>query len=101
VTTPTTSRLALVLTLAFWRAAGIRALRTVLVTAAPFLLPLVGVLFGAFAGLVVGLFFEQTIIGFLTRLGIDMTGFAMWQIGASLGFLGAFFRSSSVNRSKA
>jgi len=42
VTTTPTSRLALILTLAFWRAAGIRALRTALVAAAPFLLPLVG-----------------------------------------------------------
>ena len=42
MTTTPTSRLALILTLAFWRAAGIRALRTALVAAAPFLLPLVG-----------------------------------------------------------
>jgi hypothetical protein len=42
VTTTPTSRLALILTLAFWRAAGIRALRTALVAAAPLLLPLVG-----------------------------------------------------------
>src|SRR5690606_36014458 len=42
VTTTPTSHLALILTLAFWRAAGIRALRTALVAAAPFLLPLAG-----------------------------------------------------------
>ncbi|MFD4992819.1 hypothetical protein ACFWH7_04350 [Cellulosimicrobium cellulans] len=42
MTTTPTSRLALILTLAFWRAAGIRALRTALVAAAPLLLPLVG-----------------------------------------------------------
>lgn len=42
MTTTPTSRLALILTLAFWRAAGIRALRTALVAAAPLLVPLVG-----------------------------------------------------------
>ena len=42
MTTTTTRRLALILTLAFWRAAGTRALRTVLVAAAPLLVPLVG-----------------------------------------------------------
>lgn len=42
MTTTPTSCLALILTLAFWRAAGIRALRTALVAAAPLLLPLVG-----------------------------------------------------------
>ncbi len=62
-----------------------------------FLAPLIGVLFGAFSGFVVGLFFEQTIVGFLTRIGFDMAGFAVWQVGAALGFIGAFFRASQTN----
>lgn len=41
MTTPTTSRLAVILTAAFWQAAGARALRTVLVAVLPFLAPLI------------------------------------------------------------
>lgn len=41
MTTPTTSRLAVILTAAFWQAAGARALRTVLVAILPFLAPLI------------------------------------------------------------
>lgn len=65
-----------------------------------FLSPLIGVLFGAFSGFIVGLFFEQTIVGFMTRIGFDMAGFAVWQMGAALGFVGAFFRSSQTNNTK-
>ena len=54
-----------------------------------------GTLCGAFAGWIVGLFFGKTILAFLATLGI--TGFNMWQIGAVLGFVGGFFRSSNVN----
>lgn len=59
-----------------------------------FLVPVLGVLFGAFAGWVVGLFFAETILGFLSRIGMDTAGFAMWQVGAALGFLGAFFKAT-------
>lgn len=41
-TPTTTTRLAVILTAAFWQAAGARALRTVLVALLPFLAPLVG-----------------------------------------------------------
>ena len=57
---------------------------------------ILGTLLGAFAGWVVGLFFGETILSFFAALGI--TGFKMWQIGASLGFIGGFFRSSTSVR---
>jgi hypothetical protein len=56
------------------------------------LFPLFGAAMGAFSGWVVGLFFSETILGFLATFGIK--GFAMWQVGLSLGFIGGFFRSS-------
>jgi len=56
------------------------------------LAPLLGVLFGAFAGWIVGWFFEATILGFFEQIGIK--GLAMWQIGMSLGFIGGFFKST-------
>lgn len=55
---------------------------------------ILGTLFGALAGWFVGLFFGKTILAFLATLGI--TGFKMWQVGAVLGFVGGFFRSSNV-----
>ena len=54
---------------------------------------ILGTLFGAFAGWVVGIFFGETILSFFAAIGI--TGFKMWQIGASLGFIGGFFKSST------
>lgn len=57
-------------------------------------LPLVGTLFGAFAGWAVGLFFTDTIRQTLTAFGADVTHISMWQIGATLGFVGGFFKSS-------
>lgn len=58
-------------------------------------LPLVGTVFGALSGWVVGLLFSETILGFFTALGI--TGLKMWQIGASLGFIGGFFKATQTN----
>lgn len=72
----------------------------VAVAALVFFSPLIGVIFGAFSGFIVGLFFEQTIVGFMTRVGFDMASFAVWQLGAALGFVGAFFRSSQTNNTK-
>ena len=68
----------------------------VLVAGFMFLGCVLGTLFGAFAGWVVGLFFGKTILSFFAALGI--TGFKMWQIGAVLGFVGGFFRSSSTTK---
>ena len=47
---------------------------------------------GAFVGWLVGLFFDETILGIFACLGI--TGYKMWQIGAFLGFVGGFFHST-------
>lgn len=55
-------------------------------------------LMGAFTGWVVGLFFGKTILGILATLGIE--GFKMWQIGATLGFIGSFFRTLTFNDQK-
>lgn len=58
------------------------------------LFPLIGSLVGAFAGWVVGLFFEDTILSTLARFGVDTGGLAMWQLGCTLGFIGGFFKTS-------
>ena len=62
-----------------------------------FLAPLLGALFGAFAGWVVGLMFSDTILTFFSQLGI--TGFEMWQIGLVLGFVGGFFKTVVTSKS--
>jgi hypothetical protein len=64
-----------------------------------FIMPLLGVLFGAFSGWVVGLFFADTILGFLARLGAHTDGLAVWQVGAAMGFFGGFLKTS-VSQSK-
>jgi len=70
------------------------------IAALVFFAPLIGVVFGAFSGFIVGLFFEQTITEFMTRAGFEMAGYHVWQIGAALGFLGAFFRSPQAATAK-
>ena len=65
---------------------------SLLVVAGLFIVVSFGTLIGALSGWVVGLFFGDTILGILACLGI--TGFKMWQIGAFLGFVGGFFKSS-------
>lgn len=64
------------------------------IVASFFILCLVSSIFGAAAGWVVGLFFSDAILGFMNRLGIDVVGLRMWEVGASLGFIGGFFKSS-------
>ena len=49
---------------------------------------------GALAGWIVGLFFADTILGIFASLGVQ--GFAMWQLGAFLGFVGGFFKSTAT-----
>lgn len=56
---------------------------------------LLGTLMGIISGWVVGLFFSETILGILAQLGV--TGVAMWQFGAFLGFVGGFFRAYQHN----
>ena len=64
----------------------------VLVAVVLFAAVLLGTVFGALGGWVVGLFFSETMLGIFAALGIK--GFAMWQIGAFLGFVGAFFKTN-------
>jgi len=69
----------------------------VLVLGLLFLLPLLSALGGAFAGWVVGWFFAETITSFLAAFGVK--GLAMWQIGMALGFVGGFFKTTTVSKS--
>jgi hypothetical protein len=56
-----------------------------------FLLRLIGPALGAFAGWLVGLVFGDAVFSVLRGFGVDTTQFAMWQLGAALSFIGAFF----------
>ena len=57
---------------------------------------ILGTFFGGVAGWIVGLFFTDTIMGTLNRIGVDTMGMTMWQIGATLGLISGFFKSSGV-----
>lgn len=59
--------------------------------------PMLGTLLGALTGWIVGWFFSETILGFFALLGISAKGLAMWHIGASLGFIGGFFKSYHID----
>lgn len=59
-----------------------------------FLMTIAGTIFGALAGLVVGWFFTPTFHVVMTAIG--MQTIAVWELGAVLGFVGAFFRSASA-----
>lgn len=72
----------------------------VAIAAILFVAPFIGVLAGAFSGWVVGLLFTDTILDFLSRVGVNTAGLAVWQIGAALGFIGAFFRASRAVTTK-
>lgn len=64
-----------------------------------FLLVILGTLFGALAGWIVGLVFGDTILLIAAKLGID--GIAMWQFGAFLGFVGGFLKTKVTAEVKA
>ena len=57
-----------------------------------FISPLVGALMGAFSGWVVGLFFDETILGIFAQIGIKNV--TMWRIGCFIGFVGGFFKQA-------
>ena len=61
-----------------------------------FMVPLM-TLIGAFTGLMVGLFFPETIGGLAGRLLWD--GAEPWQLGAAFGFIGGFFSRSKGDKS--
>jgi hypothetical protein len=57
-----------------------------------FLAVLLGTIIGGITGWVVGLIFPFIITSLNTVMGLELSGFAM---GAMLGFVGTFFRSST------
>jgi len=75
--------------------AGVFAFGMILAVASP----IIGVLLGAFSGWCVGLVFEQEVMGFLARLGLNTAGLTMWQLGAALGFIGGFLKTTVHHRS--
>lgn len=56
---------------------------------------IIGAVFGAFSGLIVGLAFEQSILLFFEKFGLS--GLEVWEIGCALGFVGSFFKSHQFN----
>lgn len=52
---------------------------------------IIGTAFGALAGLIVAFFFPNTTAAVLAALGIKL---ALWQVGAALGFVSMFVKSS-------
>lgn len=65
-----------------------------------FIVVTLGTLFGGIAGWIVGLFFTDTIMNTLNRIGVDTMGMTMWQLGATLGFISGFFKAASVRATK-
>jgi hypothetical protein len=53
--------------------------------------PILGVLYGCLCGWVVGHFWPHTMALLIDRLGLQCEP---WQLGAMLGFVGGFFRST-------
>lgn len=60
---------------------------------------LLGVLGGALVGWVVGWFFTETITAGFLVFGVDISSLAMWQVGAFLGFVSGFFKSTVTTNS--
>jgi uncharacterized membrane protein len=63
-----------------------------------FIAPLMGVVFGGFAGFIVGLFFNNPVLDIITAVVPALSGFSLTQIGATLGFVGGFFQSVVTKR---
>ena len=61
---------------------------------------ILGTFFGGVAGWIVGLFFTDTIMQTLSRIGVDTMGMTMWQLGATLGFISGFFKATGVKATK-
>lgn len=70
------------------------------VAAGVVLLVILHVVFGAIGGWIVGWFFGDMILATLSRFGIDTLGLEMWQIGGTLAFVGAYFKSTTTFSSK-
>lgn len=76
------------------------ALALLLIVPVVFFFVILVTLMGAVAGWVVGLFFEETILTTLARFGVNVGGLAMWQLGATLAFVGSFFKTYSATKAK-
>ena len=63
-----------------------------------FFIILFNTLGGIVVGWVVGLVFSDVLLPIFAAVGIK--GFALWQIGAFLGFTGGFFRSVITQKTK-
>lgn len=63
-----------------------------------FVLVILGTFFGGVAGWIVGLFFTDIIMDTLNRIGVDTMGMSMWQLGATLGFVSGFFKTTKVQK---
>lgn len=72
------------------------AAAAVLVVLAVILMVILGTFFGGVAGWIVGLFFTDTIMSTLDAFGVETFELSMWQLGATLGFISGFFKSSGV-----
>lgn len=61
-------------------------------------IPILGSFFGALSGWAVSLVWNDAIIGFLSRIGVDTNGLTLWQVGAAMGFLGGFLKTTVHKR---
>ena len=58
-----------------------------------FFIVILSTLMGAVAGWIVGLLFGETILTTLSRFGVNTLSLQMWQLGATLAFVGSFFKA--------
>ena len=58
------------------------------------LLVILGTFLGGIVGWIVGLFFTDIIMNTLNRFGVDTLGMSLWQLGATLGFISGFFKTT-------
>jgi hypothetical protein len=65
-----------------------------------FFILVLGPVIGALSGLVVGWLFEPSIRQVFAAFGVDLTGIAMWQLGAVLAFVGSFFKAAYTSTEK-
>jgi integral membrane sensor domain MASE1 len=70
----------------------------VLVVGLTVLFMVFGPLIGALTGAIVGLFFSTPILHVLSQAGLE--GVTMWQLGATLGFVGGFFKAAVTGSDK-
>jgi hypothetical protein len=66
-----------------------------------FVAPIIAVFFGALSGWIIGLVFTGEVMKVLSRFGVDTVGLSMWELGAGLGFVGSFFKSSFTAKKSA